>query len=88
MAQCPPPKYLRLWFDQRQLIDTYIRRCQWYFIAGIALNNLYVILVRHLASDVELCVCFLATTTSVSVFCIRQTRDLNCNLLKSISSFI
>ena len=42
--------------------------CQWYFIADTDLNNFYVIMVRHLASDVERCVCFLATTTSVSVF--------------------
>ena len=30
------------------------KTCQWNFYAGIALTNLYVILVRHLVSDVKL----------------------------------
>ena len=61
---------------------------KWHFIAGIALNNFYVILVRHLTSDIELRVCFLATTTSVSAFSIRQNHDQLCNLSKSISLFV
>ena len=51
------------------------------------LHNFYIILVRHLVSDIELCDCFLATTASFSVFSIRQTPDQTCNLSKSMSLF-
>ena len=63
------------------------KTCQCYFIAGIALNNFNVILVRHLASDVELCFCFIAMTTFITIFSIRQTYVQTWNLMKSISLF-
>ena len=63
---------------------------QWYFIAGTAQNKFYIILVRHLASDVELCFLFPSNDDFVSVFSVRQllkTYVQTWNLLKSISLF-